>query len=37
MAKCKIFVKCVGIESKFLDLPNHEYTKLLFKLDVPRR
>jgi len=25
MAKCKIFVKCVGIESKFLDLPNNEY------------
>jgi hypothetical protein len=26
IAKCKIFVKCVGIESKFL-----------FKLDLPRK
>jgi hypothetical protein len=25
IAKCKIFVKCVGIELEFFNLPNNEY------------
>jgi hypothetical protein len=38
IAKCKIFLKCVGIESKFFDLPNNEYkTPFFFQIRCAKK